>query len=105
MLTGEQKGRTFVVVATRLAGSGVDPIPDHRSFGLAAALRGEWADMDRLTVVVQQPLSGPVAPDMGDLVDIVCPAEDARQTGQVLEGLTAGLLLGSSSENQLLRPH
>ena len=30
VLTGEQKGRTFVVVVTRLAGSGVDPIPDHR---------------------------------------------------------------------------
>ena len=77
--------------------------PPSAAFGLAAALRGEWADMDRLTVVVQQPISGPVAPDMGDLVDVVCPAEDARQTGQVLEGLTAGLLLGSSSENQLLR--
>ena len=59
--------------------------------------------MERLTVVVQQPISGPVAPDMGDLVDAVCPAEDARQTGQVLESLTSGLLFGSSSENQLLR--
>ena len=30
VLTGDQKGHTFVVVVTRLAGSGVDLVPNHR---------------------------------------------------------------------------
>ena len=70
---------------------------------LFRSLRGEWADMSRLTVIVQQPRFGSISPDMGDLVDAVCPAEDAGQVEMVLGRLSSGLLLGSSSENQLLR--
>lgn len=77
--------------------------PPSTAFGLVAALRGEWADMGRLTAIVQQPRFGAIAPDMGDLVDAVCPAEDAGQVEMVLGRLSSGLLLGSSSENQLLR--
>lgn len=81
---------------------GVVAAPPSTAIGLAAALRGEWADMDRLTVIFRQSLPGVDMTALGDLAEAVCPAEDGQQVEAVLQGFSAGVLLGSSSENQIL---
>ena len=78
--------------------------PPSTAFGLAEALRTEWADMGRLTVIVQQANTGSVQPPADDVIDAVYSAAvDGEAIQQQFAQMKHGLLMGSSSESSLFR--
>lgn len=68
--------------------------------GLAEAVRGEWADTERLTVLLQHPSEQTIpAAD-----EVLAAGRDDAAVRDVLEGWTGGLVMGSSHETaRLLR--
>jgi nitrogenase molybdenum-iron protein alpha/beta subunit len=78
--------------------------PPSTAFGLAEALRMEWADMGRLTVIVQQATTGSVASPTDGFIDEVCSASvDGEKIQKNLTQMRSGLIMGSSNENSLFR--
>lgn len=67
---------------------------------LAQALRTEWADMGRLTVICQQPLKQPLACEAADAVYTV--GEDDDAIAELFQTCDRVLVLGSSSESSVL---
>lgn len=74
--------------------------PRSTALGLAEALRCEWADVGRLTVISQQEQQRELP---GYIDEFLTSAADGLRLKEVLQGLQSGLLLGSSNESSLLQ--
>jgi nitrogenase molybdenum-iron protein alpha/beta subunit len=78
--------------------------PPSTAFGLAEALRTEWADTGHLTVIVQQAAAGSVQQPTGSWLDTVYSAAvDGENIQRHLAQMKSGLVMGSSNESSLLR--
>ena len=78
--------------------------PPSAAFGLAEALRTEWADTGHLTVIVQQANTDPVRERKESWLDTVYSAAvDGDKIQRHLAQMKTGLVMGSSNESILLR--
>lgn len=77
--------------------------PSSVAIGLARALRCEWADMEELTVVLQDDTQIAVDSEFADT--LLWASRDSLRIEKTMLGLSNGLLLGSSSERSFLDRH
>ena len=89
MLWGELRYDTAVVRA-----------PDSMAWGLAQALRTEWADVCHLAVAAEAER----AEDVARIADEILGETDALRIQQLLGEMENGLLLGSSNESAHIHP-
>ncbi len=81
--------------------------PPSTAMGLAAALRNEWADVGRLTVVVKKPLDERIVPraeETGAVDEIFAAATDGEKIARRFAEMERGLILGGSNENLNIPP-
>lgn len=78
--------------------------PMTEAYGLAKALRYEWADTGRLTVICNDsPKTLKTAEYSGYIDNAFITGKDSKSIRAVLDGFRNGLLMGSSNEDSLLR--
>lgn len=77
--------------------------PSSVALGFARALRCEWADMEELTVVLQDDTQ--VLPGSEQADTLLWASQDSLQIEKHMRDLGNGLLLGSSSERSVLYRH
>lgn len=76
--------------------SAVIAAPASAAVGIAAALRLEWADMDKLTVVIKD--KPEILPQTDYIDELLVSENNLPAVNRALENLQGGLLLGSSNE-------
>ena len=75
--------------------------PSTMAFSLAEALRREWVDTGKLTVMLQDvPAEKKISTEIDE---ILLPAENMKEVEAALMGFDNGLLMGSSSETVVLQ--
>jgi nitrogenase molybdenum-cofactor synthesis protein NifE len=75
--------------------------PSTMAFSLAEALRREWVDTGKLTVMLQDvPIKKRVSTEIDELL---IPAENMKEVETALMGFNNGLVMGSSSETVVLQ--